>query len=108
MLLELYSAFLIVIFYSNFTKQTNGCFVPQVSVIPTPGHTGQDVSVEVRGLSGGTALCAGDLFERCDDEDSWQELSMDTALQEVHRQKALQSADIIIPGHGWPFRVLRS
>lgn len=79
-----------------------------MSVVPTPGHTGQDVSIQVRGLLGGTALIAGDLFEHCDDEGSWKELSMDTALQEVHRQKALQSADIIIPGHGRPFRVHRS
>lgn len=93
---------------TNHCDCLNGYSVPQVSVVPTPGHTGQDVSIEVRGLSGGTALVAGDLFERCDDEDSWQELSVDTALQEVHRQKALQSVDIIIPGHGRPFRVLRS
>lgn len=86
----------------------NGSSVPQVSVIPTPGHTGQDVSIQVRGLSGGTALVAGDLFECCDDENSWQNLSMDPALQEIHRQKALQSADIIIPGHGRPFTVCRS
>lgn len=93
---------------TNHSDCLNGCSVPQVSVIPTPGHTGQDVSIQVRGLSGGIALAAGDLFECCDDEDSWQELSMNTALQEVHRQKALQSADIIIPGHGRPFRVRRS
>lgn len=79
-----------------------------MSVVPTPGHTGQDVSIQVKGLSGGTALIAGDLFECCEDEDSWQDLSMDTALQEVNRRKALQSADIIIPGHGLPFRVFRS
>eukprot|EP00066_Takifugu_rubripes_P003878 XP_003966816.1 PREDICTED: metallo-beta-lactamase domain-containing protein 1 [Takifugu rubripes] len=79
-----------------------------VSVVPTPGHTGQDVSVQVKGLSGGTVLIAGDLFECCEDEESWQDLSMDTALQEVNRRKALQSADIIVPGHGLPFRVLRS
>lgn len=80
----------------------------QVSILPTPGHTGQDVSIQVKGLSGGTALVTGDLFECSDDEGSWQELSMDAALQDVHRQRALQSADIIIPGHGQPFRVLRS
>lgn len=93
---------------TNHSDCLNGFYIRQVSVVPTPGHTGQDVSIQVRGLSGGSVLVAGDLFENCDDEDSWQELSMDTALQEVHRQKALHSADIIIPGHGWPFRVLRS
>ncbi|XP_022043057.2 metallo-beta-lactamase domain-containing protein 1 [Acanthochromis polyacanthus] len=79
-----------------------------VSVVPTPGHTGQDVSVQVKGTSAGTVLVAGDLFECCSDENSWRDLSMNIALQEVSRQKALCSADVIIPGHGLPFRVLRN
>ncbi|XP_071334257.1 metallo-beta-lactamase domain-containing protein 1 [Trachinotus anak] len=78
-----------------------------VSVVPTPGHTGQDVSVQVRGTSAGTVLVAGDLFERCSDEDSWRDLSMNTAVQEVSRREAFRTADVIIPGHGLPFRVLR-
>ncbi|XP_073331175.1 metallo-beta-lactamase domain-containing protein 1 [Pagrus major] len=79
-----------------------------VSVIPSPGHTGQDVSVQVKGTSAGTVLVAGDLFECCSDEDSWRDLSMNTAVQEVSRQEALCTADVIIPGHGLPFRVLRN
>ncbi|XP_070710979.1 metallo-beta-lactamase domain-containing protein 1 [Pempheris klunzingeri] len=79
-----------------------------VSVVPSPGHTGQDVSVQVKGTSAGTVLVAGDLFECCSDEDSWRDLSMNTAVQEANRQKALSTADVIIPGHGLPFRVLRS
>uniref|UniRef100_A0AAQ4RE45 Metallo-beta-lactamase domain-containing protein 1 n=2 Tax=Gasterosteus aculeatus aculeatus TaxID=481459 RepID=A0AAQ4RE45_GASAC len=81
--------------------------LPQVSVVPCPGHTGQDVSVQVTGTSVGTVLVAGDLFECCSDEDSWRDLSMDTAVQQVSRQQALRTADVIIPGHGLPFRVLR-
>ncbi|XP_038159085.1 metallo-beta-lactamase domain-containing protein 1 [Cyprinodon tularosa] len=80
----------------------------QVSVIPTPGHTGQDVSVQVKGTSAGTVLVAGDLFERCSDDDTWRDLSLNAAAQEVSRQKALNVADVIIPGHGLPFRVVRS
>ncbi|XP_075943212.1 metallo-beta-lactamase domain-containing protein 1 [Anarhichas minor] len=79
-----------------------------VSVVPSPGHTGQDVSVQVLGTSAGTVLVAGDLFECCSDEDSWRDVSMDTAVQEVSRQEALRTADVIIPGHGLPFRVLRN
>ncbi|XP_070786157.1 metallo-beta-lactamase domain-containing protein 1 [Enoplosus armatus] len=79
-----------------------------VSVIPSPGHSGQDVSVQVRGTSAGTVLVAGDLFERCSDEDSWRDLSVNAAVQEVSRQEALRTADVIIPGHGLPFRVLRN
>ncbi|KAM4713779.1 metallo-beta-lactamase domain-containing protein 1 [Anableps anableps] len=79
-----------------------------VSVVPTPGHTGQDVSVQVKGTSIGTVLVAGDLFECWSDDNSWKDLSMNSAVQEVSRQKALDTADVIIPGHGLPFRVLRS
>lgn len=79
-----------------------------ISVVPSPGHTGQDVSVLVKGTSVGTVLVAGDLFECYSDEDSWRNLSMNTAVQEVSRQDALRTADVIIPGHGPPFRVLRT
>ncbi|KAG9346328.1 hypothetical protein JZ751_006639 [Albula glossodonta] len=79
-----------------------------VSILPTPGHTGRDVSVLVKGTSMGTVLVAGDLFERCTDEDTWKELSENPAVQVVSRQKALQTADVIIPGHGGPFRVSRN
>ncbi|XP_068612067.1 metallo-beta-lactamase domain-containing protein 1 [Brachionichthys hirsutus] len=78
-----------------------------VSVIPSPGHTGQDVSVQVKGTSAGLVLVAGDLFECCSDEDSWRNSSLNPAVQEVSRQEALRTADLIVPGHGRPFRVLR-
>lgn len=77
-------------------------------MLPSPGHTGQDVSVQVKGTSVGTVLVAGDLFESCSDEDSWRELSMNTAVQEVNRQEALKTADAIVPGHGLPFRIVKS
>ncbi|XP_026007340.1 metallo-beta-lactamase domain-containing protein 1 [Astatotilapia calliptera] len=79
-----------------------------VSIVPTPGHTGQDISVQVKGTSAGTVLIAGDLFECCSDENSWRDLSMNAAVHEVSRQEALRTADVIIPGHGLPFRVLRN
>ncbi|XP_062301047.1 metallo-beta-lactamase domain-containing protein 1 [Scomber scombrus] len=84
------------------------CVDEHVSIIPSPGHTGQDISVQVRGTKAGTVLVAGDLFECCLDEESWQDLSMNTAVQEASRQRALQTVDVIIPGHGLPFRVLRN
>uniref|UniRef100_A0A8C6UMN8 Metallo-beta-lactamase domain-containing protein 1 n=1 Tax=Neogobius melanostomus TaxID=47308 RepID=A0A8C6UMN8_9GOBI len=79
-----------------------------VLIVPTPGHSGQDVSVQVTGLAGGTTLLvAGDLFESCKDEATWRELSLNPAQQQLNRQRALQAADVIIPGHGLPFRVCR-
>ncbi|XP_061664785.1 metallo-beta-lactamase domain-containing protein 1 [Syngnathoides biaculeatus] len=79
-----------------------------VRVVPTPGHTGQDVSVQVKGTSAGTVLVAGDLFDCCRDEDTWRSLSLDPAAQEASRGEALRTADVIVPGHGLPFRVLRN
>ncbi|XP_048884906.1 metallo-beta-lactamase domain-containing protein 1 [Brienomyrus brachyistius] len=76
-----------------------------VSILPTPGHTGRDVSVLVTGTSVGVVLVAGDLFENSADEGTWRELSENPAVQEVSRQGALRTADVIIPGHGPPFRV---
>lgn len=78
-----------------------------MSIVPTPGHTGRDVSLLVKGNTMGTVLVAGDLFERCTDDDSWRELSENPAVQEVSRQEALRTSDVIIPGHGLPFRVHR-
>lgn len=93
----------------NKLAEGHAYFVDEhISVLPSPGHTGQDVSVQVKGTSVGTVLVAGDLFECCSDEDSWRDLSMNAAVQEVSRQEALRTADVIIPGHGLPFRVLRN
>ena len=76
--------------------------------MPTPGHTGHDVSLEVRGTATGTVLVAGDLFERCGDRESWQALSENAAVQGVNRKRALRNADVIIPGHGLPFMTHRN
>ncbi|XP_067307442.1 transmembrane 4 L6 family member 5-like isoform X1 [Pseudorasbora parva] len=48
---------------------------------------GRDVSVLVKGTSEGTVLVAGDLFERCHDEDTWKDLSENPQIQETNRQK---------------------
>uniref|UniRef100_W5N9H8 Metallo-beta-lactamase domain-containing protein 1 n=1 Tax=Lepisosteus oculatus TaxID=7918 RepID=W5N9H8_LEPOC len=78
-----------------------------VAIVPTPGHTGSDVSVLVRGTSLGVVLVAGDLFERHAGEDGWREVSENPELQERSRREVLEVADVIIPGHGAPFRVYR-
>uniref|UniRef100_A0A8C8RVN7 Metallo-beta-lactamase domain-containing protein 1 n=1 Tax=Pelusios castaneus TaxID=367368 RepID=A0A8C8RVN7_9SAUR len=77
-----------------------------VEVLPTPGHTAAHTSVLVHGTDLGTVLVAGDLFEREGDENIWQALSEDPTRQEKSRQLALAMADVVIPGHGPPFRVL--
>jgi glyoxylase-like metal-dependent hydrolase (beta-lactamase superfamily II) len=77
-----------------------------VEVIPTPGHTRDDVSVIVR-TRGGTYAIVGDLFENeadRDDEDLWRSSSEYPIEQEVSRRKIMEIADFIVPGHGDVFR----
>ncbi|XP_051900512.1 metallo-beta-lactamase domain-containing protein 1 [Pristis pectinata] len=78
-----------------------------LEVFATPGHCGSDVSLLVRGTCLGTVVVAGDLFEREDDEQSWRELSENPELQARHRDRVRTLADVIIPGHGPPFRVTK-
>ncbi|MBF0537296.1 MAG: MBL fold metallo-hydrolase [Nitrospirae bacterium] len=78
-----------------------------ISVIATPGHTEQDVSVIVR-ASIGTVAVVGDLFESEDDliDDSlWRRYSEDQTVQSQNRQMILQLAGYIVPGHGPMFAV---
>ncbi|XP_020027222.1 metallo-beta-lactamase domain-containing protein 1 [Castor canadensis] len=81
---------------------------PGLEVWATPGHGGQrDVSLVVAGTALGTVVVAGDVFERVGDEDSWRALSEDPVAQERSRKRVLGTADVIVPGHGAPFRVIR-
>ncbi|XP_055984446.1 metallo-beta-lactamase domain-containing protein 1-like [Sorex fumeus] len=81
---------------------------PGLEVWATPGHGGQrDVSVVVEGTALGTVVVAGDVFERHGDEESWQALSEDPVAQERSRRRVLAAADLVVPGHGAPFRVIR-
>uniref|UniRef100_A0A8C3BJL8 Metallo-beta-lactamase domain-containing protein 1 n=1 Tax=Cairina moschata TaxID=8855 RepID=A0A8C3BJL8_CAIMO len=78
-----------------------------VEVLPTPGHVRAHVSVAVMGTALGTVVAAGDLFEREGDEGVWGALSEDPPEQERSRRKVLEVADVVVPGHGAPFRVFR-
>lgn len=81
---------------------------PGLEVWATPGHGGQrDVSVAVEGTALGTVVVAGDVFERQGDEGSWQALSEDPVAQERSRRRVLAVADVVVPGHGAPFKVIR-
>ncbi|XP_040271090.1 metallo-beta-lactamase domain-containing protein 1 [Bufo bufo] len=79
-----------------------------LKVIPTPGHTGSDITLLVPGTTLGMVAVAGDVFEREGDEDSWRELSENPEIQEKSRSTVLRLADVIVPGHGPPFRVIRA
>ncbi|NXI89872.1 MBLC1 protein, partial [Psophia crepitans] len=98
-----------------------GCYLPhglaqgrpyvldpgRLEVTPTPGHTLSHISLVVRDTSLGTVVVAGDLFEKEEDEEEWRTLSEDPAKQERSRRRVLAVADVIVPGHGPPFRVFR-
>ncbi|XP_050514964.1 metallo-beta-lactamase domain-containing protein 1 [Diabrotica virgifera virgifera] len=80
----------------------------KIKVIPTPGHTLQDVSVIVETDKGVLAV-TGDLFEKFDDLDNeyiWLSAGSDSeSLQRENRMKILKMADFIVPGHGTMFEV---
>ncbi|NXW83104.1 MBLC1 protein, partial [Alopecoenas beccarii] len=78
-----------------------------LEVMATPGHTRDHVSVVVKGTSMGTVVVAGDTFERDGDEDEWRGLSEDPERQEKSRGDVVALADVIVPGHGPPFRVIK-
>ncbi|NXC11126.1 MBLC1 protein, partial [Orthonyx spaldingii] len=78
-----------------------------LEVTPTPGHTRAHVSLVALGTSLGTVAVAGDAFERRGDEGEWAQLSEDPAEQRRSRRRLVALADVIVPGHGEPFRVLR-
>lgn len=81
-----------------------------VGVVPTPGHTGQDISVLVKTNEGVVAV-VGDLFEceqDLEDEGLWKSSSELPAEQERSRAVVLAAADFIVPGHGEKFRARRA
>ncbi|XP_054287228.1 metallo-beta-lactamase domain-containing protein 1-like isoform X1 [Macrosteles quadrilineatus] len=81
-----------------------------ISIIPTPGHTHDDVSVVVNTKNQGTVAVVGDLFEReedLEDPELWRTVagSQSPERQEENRNKVLRLANYIVPGHGPMFRV---
>lgn len=90
----------------NFKEGAPYCIDGEnIQVVCTPGHTPQDVSVIVRGTGFGTVVVCGDLFEHEDDENLWREFSESPDKHRESRQKVLEIADWIVPGHGKMFKV---
>ena len=97
--------------YESFDfKQSNAKYYlnDDVFVIPTPGHTSEDVSVVVENTSDGTAVIAGDIFENENDLSIWQSLSSNIAMQQQSRERIVKLADYVVPGHGKMFRLTNS
>ncbi|XP_057245116.1 metallo-beta-lactamase domain-containing protein 1, partial [Malurus melanocephalus] len=78
-----------------------------LQVTPTPGHTRAHVSLVALGTALGTVAVAGDTFEREGDGGQWAALSEDPPEQRRSRRSLVATADVIVPGHGGPFRVVK-
>lgn len=83
-----------------------------VKIVPTPGHTLQDVSVIVCTSDKGVVAITGDLFENerdINDDSIWKAAGSDNEkLQTENREKIMKIADWIVPGHGQMFQVKKS
>ncbi|HYH93319.1 MAG TPA: MBL fold metallo-hydrolase [Candidatus Saccharimonadales bacterium] len=69
----------------------------------TPGHTDQDATLVVTADDGIYAMTH--LWWKSDRTPAIDPLGADQAAIEVGRARVLAAADIVIPGHGGPFRV---
>ena len=76
---------------------------PNVELWLTPGHTEEDATLIVRADDGTYALTH--LWWRADRTPEIDPLAWDQANLEQNRTRVLAAADVIIPGHGEPFRV---
>ena len=68
----------------------------------TPGHSEQDASLVVEADDGVYAMTH--LWWRTDRTPAVDPYAPDQALLEFHRERVLAAADIVVPGHGEPFR----
>ena len=76
---------------------------PHTTVWLTPGHTPQDASLVVDTAAGRQAFTH--LWWRSDRTPEVDPYSVDPAQLESNRRRLLDGVDIVIPGHGAPFRV---
>lgn len=68
----------------------------------TPGHSDEDASLIVEADDGVYAMTH--LWWRTDRTPAHDPYCTDVALMEQHRARILEVADVVIPGHGEPFR----
>lgn len=71
----------------------------------TPGHTREDASLVVEAEDGVYAMTH--LWWRADRTPEIDPYAPDQAVLERQRERVLAVADVVIPGHGDPFRVTR-
>ena len=77
-----------------------------VTLLQTPGHTNEDASLIVAADDGVYALTH--LWWSADRTPEVDPYAPDQAVLEAQRARVLAVADIVIPGHGESFRVVRT
>ncbi|KAL6733652.1 hypothetical protein Aduo_004283 [Ancylostoma duodenale] len=93
--------------YDSLSEENPVMLTPDVDLHRCPGHTDHDLIVVVRNTELGCVVVAGDVFESEDDADQWKAVSAYPEKQEKSRQKILELADWIIPGHGTLFKNMK-
>jgi glyoxylase-like metal-dependent hydrolase (beta-lactamase superfamily II) len=78
---------------------------PHVSVILTPGHTNEDATLLVETEDGLVAFTH--MWWHADRTPEVDPFADDQAALERNRARVLEVADVVVPGHGPPFRVDR-
>lgn len=76
---------------------------PSTQLWLTPGHTEEDATLVISAEDGVYALTH--LWWRADRTPAIDPYAPDQAVLELHRARVLEAVDIVIPGHGEPFRV---
>lgn len=76
---------------------------PNAQLWLTPGHTEEDASLVVRAADGVYAMTH--LWWRGDRTPEVDPLASDQAAIERSRRRLLEAVDVVVPGHGAPFRV---
>ena len=76
---------------------------PNVSIIHTPGHTPEHASLKVK-ANKEIVIIAGDVWWLETMEPKIDEMALDQKQLEKSREKVLEVADWIIPGHGKIFK----
>jgi len=76
---------------------------PHASLILTPGHTNEDATLLVE-TDDGVVACTH-LWWHADRTPQIDPLADDQAALDASRARVLAMADIVVPGHGPPFRV---
>lgn len=95
----------------NFQSGATFAVKDDVEVIPTPGHTSEDISHIVKNTQLGTIAVVGDLFhskEDMEDTSMWRSGSKDPARQEANRLRILRLVDYIVPEHEEIFQTPRN